>query len=191
MNIKHSPMIMSHPKIIASFPSVRILFVHTVHLQQDPEGLSLCCDLQCPCINLPSTQYVTLVSPSHIHLQQDPEMLSLCCDLYSALASTFPVPSILHWLVLAQIHFQEWPGWYVWGRVFTGRSERDEGGLGFWFTSTYPGIPPDSMQFASLTSLLQTSNCQRFCPMTPASTAPVCTPTLMSTPDLVCSLTSL
>ena len=31
MDIKHLPMIMSHPKIIASFPSVRILFGHTVH----------------------------------------------------------------------------------------------------------------------------------------------------------------
>ena len=30
MDIKHLPMILSHPKIIATFPSVKILFVHTV-----------------------------------------------------------------------------------------------------------------------------------------------------------------
>ena len=44
----------------------------------------------------------------------------------------------------------------------------------------YPGIPPDSILLASVTSFDQASNCHFFCPRTPANTAPVWMPTRMS-----------
>ena len=46
---------------------------------------------------------------------------------------------------------------------------------------THPGIPPLSMWFARVTSLLQTSNCHFLRPRTPQWTLPVCIPTLMFT----------
>ena len=38
---------------------------------------------------------------------------------------------------------------------------------------TYPGSPPDSIMFASVTSLLQTSYCHFLSPSTPHNTRPV------------------
>lgn len=55
----------------------------------------------------------------------------------------------------------------------------------------YPGIPPDSILLATVTSVDQTSNCHLFCPSTPPSTVPVWTPTRMSTSVLVFSRTYL
>jgi hypothetical protein len=57
--------------------------------------------------------------------------------------------------------------------------------------STHPGMPPASILLATVTSVDHTSYCQRFCPRTPPSTVPVCTPTRMSTPVLVFSRTYL
>ena len=56
---------------------------------------------------------------------------------------------------------------------------------------SYPGIPPDSIRFANVTSSLQTSNCHLRRPMTPQSTLPVCTPIRISTLVCVISRTAL
>lgn len=56
---------------------------------------------------------------------------------------------------------------------------------------SYPGIPPDSILLATVTSVDQTSNCHLFWPSTPPSTVPVWTPTRMSTSVLVFSRTYL
>lgn len=56
---------------------------------------------------------------------------------------------------------------------------------------SYPGIPPASILLATVTSVDQTSYCQRFCPSTPPRTVPLCTPTLMSTSVWVFSRTYL
>ena len=45
---------------------------------------------------------------------------------------------------------------------------------------THPGMPPDSILFASVTSFDQASNCHFILPRTPASTDPVWIPTRMS-----------
>lgn len=58
-------------------------------------------------------------------------------------------------------------------------------------SGSYPGIPPDSILFATVTSVDQTSNCHLFWPRTPPSTVPVWTPTRMSTSVLVFSRTYL
>ena len=58
-------------------------------------------------------------------------------------------------------------------------------------TVLYPGIPPDSIRLAKLTSSLHTSNCHFLKPMTPHNTFPVWTPILMSTFVCVISLTAL
>lgn len=57
--------------------------------------------------------------------------------------------------------------------------------------SPNPGIPPDSILLATVTSVDQTSNCHLFWPRTPPSTVPVCTPTRMSTSVFVFSRTYL
>lgn len=53
----------------------------------------------------------------------------------------------------------------------------------------HPGMPPASILLATVTSVDQTSYCQRFWPKTPPSTVPLCTPTRMSTAVLVFSRT--
>lgn len=53
----------------------------------------------------------------------------------------------------------------------------------------HPGMPPASILLATVTSVDQTSYCQRFWPSTPPSTVPLCTPTRMSTAVLVFSRT--
>lgn len=50
---------------------------------------------------------------------------------------------------------------------------------------TYPAFPLLSILLASSTSLEYTSNCHCLWPSTPARTAPVCMPTLMSTGEFV------
>ena len=57
--------------------------------------------------------------------------------------------------------------------------------------NSYPGIPPDSILLAKVTSSLQTSNCHLRKPMTPQSTLPVWTPIRMSTLVCVISRTAL
>lgn len=56
---------------------------------------------------------------------------------------------------------------------------------------SYPGSPPDSMWLARVTSCDHTSNCHLRKPMTPQSTFPECTPTLMLISTPVASRTSL
>ena len=59
------------------------------------------------------------------------------------------------------------------------------------FRLSYPGIPPDSIWLARVTSLLHTSNCHFLSPNTPQCTRPVCIPTRMFTFTPVTSRTSL
>ena len=61
----------------------------------------------------------------------------------------------------------------------------------FYLSFTYPGIPPDSILLAKVTSSLQTSNCHLRKPMTPQRTLPVWTPIRMSTLVCVISRTAL
>lgn len=58
-------------------------------------------------------------------------------------------------------------------------------------TTTYPGRPPDSMWLAKVTSCDHTSNCHLRRPITPHSTLPECTPTLMLISTPVASRTCL
>ena len=67
----------------------------------------------------------------------------------------------------------------------------DGGGDDIIFVRLYPATPPLSILLAKVTSLPRTSYCQRFCPSTPPSTAPVCMPTRMFTPLWVFSRTHL
>lgn len=55
----------------------------------------------------------------------------------------------------------------------------------------YPGIPPASILFATVTSVDHTSYCHRFWPSTPPRTVPLWTPTRMSTSVSVFSRTYL
>lgn len=64
-------------------------------------------------------------------------------------------------------------------------------GILFTVKKKYPGIPPDSIWLASVTSLLHTSNCHFFNPKTPLSTRPVCSPTRMFNATSVLSQTIL
>lgn len=57
--------------------------------------------------------------------------------------------------------------------------------------ATYPGRPPDSMWLASVTSCDHTSNCHFLRPITPQSTLPEWTPTLMLMSISVASRTCL
>ena len=67
-----------------------------------------------------------------------------------------------------------WPVWPVW--------------LGPW---THPGIPPDSMLLARVTSLDQASNCHFLLPRTPANRVPEWMPTRMSKEETPVSLRTL